>query len=504
MAELQKATVMAIVEEDTAGELKFPTADTDFIPLRSGFSAEATVEEIESDELLDDIGASEPSIGKETPSGSHPIYLKHSEVEGQAPEYGLLLHSSLGGKTVNAVEFDTVGGSTVGVLNVDAGEGASFEKGQAVLVKDGVNGFNIRNIDTISTDALNLNFNLPNAPLLGVNLGKAITYKPQSTGHPDFSVFLYRGNGAALEAYAGNKTSSFTANLTSGALAEAEFGYEGTEFFFNPIEITSTNKFIDFKDLIAGSELTATLTEKVYKSPLDLGREIATEMTAQSLASESDTISVTFSETTGKFTITTSGPEFQLLWSSGTNTANTTGTTIGFTVSSDDTGATTYEADSELSYAAPFTPSFDDASNIRVVEAELMIGDATENFCRAVSNVSLTIDTPTVEVPDFCQTSGVEERLPESRTVTLVATLTLRKHEIGIFDNFINNNSTTAMVNVGPKTNDNWIPGKAVNIFIQNGKITTHTLGGDTFITKEITIKGFVSSTKKDVYINYL
>lgn len=502
MAEVQRATVMALVEETTAGTLKSPSAAGEFIPLRAGFAPQSAVEELESDELLNDIGASEPTIGKETPTGTHPIYLKHSETEGQAPEYGIMIKSALGGISTAGAEYDTVSGSTTTVVNVDSGEGATFEEGEAVLVKDGTNGYSIRNIESISSDALTMNFALSNAPGAGVNLGQAVLYKPASSGHPSYSAWYYRANGGAIEAIAGCRTSSMTVNLAAGQLAEAEFSYEGSKFYYNPIEITASNKYIDITD--DGGTIAVALTEKIYKSPADLAREIATKATAASVGSGNDTISCSYSSTTGKFTLSSDGSVFSLLWNTGVNTANSVGTTIGFAVAADDTGATSYVGDNAISFAAAYTPSYDDAQNIRVVQAELMIGDSTDNFCREASSVEMTIDSPTVEVEDICEESGVKERLPESRTVTVNATLTLKKYEVALFDKFINNTSTSVMVNVGPKSNDDWVAGKCVNIFMQRAKIISHVVGGDNFVTVEISAKGFVTSSKKDVYINFI
>ena len=88
--------------------------------------------------------------------------------------------------------------------------------------------------------------------------------------------------------------------------------------------------------------------------------------------------------------------------------------------------------------------------------------------------------------------------------MTMTATLILATNEAHLFNKYINNTTTQAMLNIGPKTAGNWVPGKCVNIFLGNAVINGHVVGGDDFITLELTIKGFVSSTKKDGYINYV
>lgn len=102
-------------------------------------------------------------------------------------------------------------------------------------------------------------------------------------------------------------------------------------------EIDATNNKIDFKESGGGSELHATLTTGSY-TPTTLAAEIALEMHAVGVA----TYTVTFSATTGKWTIATSGAYLSILWATGTNTAVSVGALIGFDITADSTGALTY------------------------------------------------------------------------------------------------------------------------------------------------------------------
>jgi hypothetical protein len=98
--------------------------------------------------------------------------------------------------------------------------------------------------------------------------------------------------------------------------------------------ITSSNKYINFKD--GGSELTATLTPGTYTATT-LAAHIKLKMEDQT----ADTITVSYSSVTGKWTISTSGTTLELLFSTGTNAANSARDVIGFG-SSDFTGADSY------------------------------------------------------------------------------------------------------------------------------------------------------------------
>lgn len=92
---------------------------------------------------------------------------------------------------------------------------------------------------------------------------------------------------------------------------------------------------IDFSK--GGGQLTATVSAGTY-TPTTLAAHIKSILEA---ADGVNTYTVTFSTSTGLWTIATSGGTLSLLWLTGTNTANTFAPVIGFTVA-DNTGATTY------------------------------------------------------------------------------------------------------------------------------------------------------------------
>lgn len=503
MAEIQRASVFAIKEESTVGELTQPAAAGDFVPLRSGFTLESGLEELDSDELVNSIGSSKSTVGKESPSGAHNAYLKHSQVEGQAPEVGLLIESSLGGKDIISSEQVTDSGSTTSQIEVAGAGGSNYQHGHAVLVKDpsASNGYSIRNVSNVSGDSLSLNFNLDSAPASSVSLGKPILYYPQATGHKSYSSFLYSANGAAIQAVAGCRTSSISMTMASGQFAEINFSYAGSQYFFNPVVVDASNNKIDFTDDIGA--VVATLSNAVYKTPVNFAAHVASVMTQASVGSGNDAISVSYSSITGKYTLSSDGSTFELDFSSGPNTANTSAGILGFAVA-DETGATSYSSDNAIDLSAPFTPDFDDADNIVVKSAQLFIGDADDNFCREASTVSFSIETPPSDVDDICAESGVKEKLILSRVATMSTTLTLKKYEVDLFSKYINGESAPIMMNIGPKSGGNFVAGKSVNIYFANATINTHTISGDDFIVVELSAKGYVTGDKKEVFINFI
>jgi hypothetical protein len=500
VAELARASVFGVIQEDTVGTLKVLSGATKFIPLKTGaFSMEAAVEELANEELLNDIGPGKSVIGKETPSGSHGCYFKNSEVNG-FPEYSLLMASAIGTEVSRATPETCAANADVNKVVVSSG--GDYEIGEALLIEDG-NGYSIRNVASISTNDLNLNFDVSSAAS-GVTIGENYMIKPAATGHPSYSSWMYYANGAAIQAVAGCRTTGFNINLDAGTQAEIDFTYEGVKAYYNPVQITSANKYIDFTD--DGGTVAATLSEKIYVSTEDLADEVATKMNAVS----TDTITCVYSSTTGKFTIAnSSGAVLSLLFKTGAhgsdNSDDHAGTVLGFSDAADNTGSLTYTSGTAQSYAAPYTPSYDGADNVVVKNAELLLGDSTNTICRKASALSISVSTPASDVESICAESAVSEKLILSREVTTNASILLEKYEVSLFDKFINNTSLKAMINLGPKDGSgNWVPTKCMNIYFNNATITQHNVSGDDILRLDLVLKGYVSSTSSDVYFNFV
>lgn len=496
---LNRASIFAIKEEVTTGTYIAPSAGSDFIPLRPGNETTFEPELLESDELLNDIGASKSAIGKEIVSGSHSVYLKHSGVEGQEPEVGLLYESLMGSKDIATVEYDTDAGSTVSALVMPAGEGANFQAGQGLLIKDSTNGYSIRNVESVNVDTLNLNFKLAVAPAIGINTGKAVLYKPEAQGHPSFSTTKYLGNGHALETSSGNQVTESSFTMDANGFGEVEFSYEGTGYAMNPITIGATNKYLDFTD--DTGTFAAVVAEGVYRTPVELADAVADAMNNASI----EDFTTVFSSVTGKFAITTStSAVLSLLWFTGANAANTIGTKLGFIVSANDTGSVTYTSDNAQSYAASLTPSYDADNKIVIKGAELFIGTSSDNVCFCAQSVSLTITKETEDVDCICEESGILEKIAVSRTAEMEIVAVLKKHEVALLDAMLKNNGISAMMNAGHKTGGNWIAGRCFNTYMQTCTVAAFTVSGDSFIQANISLKGYVTTSTKDVFLNFL
>lgn len=517
MAEIVRSSAVSFIEESTEGTLVTETAAS-FTAVNEGFTFEGTLETIESDELLNDIGATEPAISKEVPSGSITKNLKHSGVEGTAPDYAVLLKSGLGTQNAAPTERDTVAGSTAGTasaaatLVVDSGEGSEFEVGRGVLIKDSTNGYSVRHVKSVSTDTLTLNYNLDNAPGTGVNLGIPIHFEPASTGHVSYTAHLFQASTSSAyhQAIAGCKTTNLAFNFPANGFATMTCDFAGTKILYNPITITAaTNDALDITD--DGGTFAVTIAPKTYRTPHELAAEIQTKGQAGADASGGDDFLCSYSDSTGKFTIsTTTGTVLSLLWKTGTdgsdNTGQTIGDTIGFSESADDTGATSYTADNVLTYNPAATPSYDSASNIVVKNNELLIGDFDSNSCLNASEASFTVALTATDEDSICAETGVNSKVISARITSFSATLTVVEHDLELFDKFINNTTTQCQFTTGQKGSDgNWTEGTVVSIWIPNLKLTAMPIEeNNSFAVYRLTGGGFVDSTHTDIHINYL
>jgi hypothetical protein len=484
-----KSTVLAVKKEVTEGVPVLPTAGTDALAVQSDFSAEPSFDELTNEELKASIGAPKTILGNENPSMSFSHYFRASGVEGQAPNYGALVESFMGAVSTASTEYDTVAASTVGVIKVDAGEGASFERGEALLIKDATNGYRVRCIDSIATDDLSIGFQVPTAPASGVNLGKCVLYKPANDSHPTLSLWAYLGNGGATEMVAGGRVTSMNVDAAAGEFVNANYSVEGLAFYFNPVTITATSKYLDFTD--DDGTHAAVLTEKTYKDPHQLADAIQSAMDGLT----TETITVVYSDTTGKFTIASStSAVLSLLWNTGTNAANTIGPKIGFLVAANDTGATTYTSDNALDYAFPYTAAFDAADPNVGKNIEVMVGDADDYVCFNASNVSISGSDTKTDLTSLCAESGKSGSIITERTFEIAVTARLSKYDADMWKRFREGTNTKFQLTVGPKTGTNWTPGKIGVAYCPTATVSSFSISdADGLAVLDMTLKAYVN-----------
>lgn len=470
MTDIQvRSTVCAVVIEDTEGTLKAPTAATNYIKLQSGFSMVPQIENVENLELSGTLGRSKGILGGEDPVFTASHYLRGSGTAATAPNYGNLIYSSLGATDTESTEYDTVSGSSVSGVVVDSGEGASYRKGQALLVKHSAFAWELMPVESISTDTLTPAFDLANAPTTGINLGRATTYYPAETGHPTLSIWNYLGETGGRQALAGGRTTSWSVEATAGQLININYTVEGIWFGFNPIYIDTDDIYIDWTD--DDGTFAAAVASGWYKSPQELASAIQTAMNA---TATTETHTVSYSSTTGKYTFTATGTTLSLLWNSGSNTANTIGDQIGFTVASDDSGTaagTGYTSDTAASYDPPQTPSYDSADAITAKNMLVLIGDRTDNTCFEVSSFTCSVNTPKAIKGDICAEGGRGGSNIIDREIVISFTAYLQKFETDKFNRFSTNQDTRFAFLFGEKSGGNWVETKAGTLYAPNTTI---------------------------------
>lgn len=505
MASIQtRSSVLAVKKETTEGTPVLPTLATDYIALQPDFAMSPAVNTLSNDELKSSIGAAKSIQGAEAPTASMSAYIRASGVEGQAPNYGAFLEASLGAVSTAAAEYNTVAASTTSVIKVDTGEGATFERGEALLIKDGANGYRIRCIDSVSGDDLTIGFQVPTAPGTGVNLGKCVLYKPANSGHPTLSLWHYLGNGGGIQMMAGARVTDATVDITAGELINGSFSFEGIGYYFNPVVITSTDTKLDFTD--DDGTFVATITAKAYKDPHDLADAL---QVAMATANPLQTPSVVYSDTTGKFTIKTTGTVLSLLWSTGANTANTVGDKIGFVVASDDTAvvATTgYTSDNALTLSSPQTPSYDAADPLAAKNQEVMIGDTDDYLCFDASSVSFAVSTPKSNIASVCAESGVSGSIVSSRAVTVSVSALLSQYDADKFRRLRQNSATKFQYTFGTKSGGNWVPGYCGALYVPTCTVDAPELvDADGLVQMNLQLIAYVNSSGEgEAYIAFV
>jgi hypothetical protein len=497
--ETTRSSRSAVVLEVTEGVPVSPSAGTSFVALQDGFTLEPNFEILENAELTGTIAAAAPVQGLESPTASQSHYLRHSGVEGQAPNFALFLKSLFGLQGSNSTERTTAAASTVSLVKLAAG-GSDFSAGKAILLKDGSNGFSVRNVTSVATNDLSIAFNLAVAPAASVNTGKCVFFTPADAA-PSFSLWNYLANGGAIQLISGAKTESATFNFPAGQAINADYSFKGAAYYFNPVEITAATKYIDFK-IDGGVELTAILTEKIYKDPAELAAEVQSKLDAATTA----TMTCVYSSSTGKFTIAASSgaTSLDILWATGTNAASSAKSKLGY-ADVDDTAALTYTSDSELSWASPYTPSFDSESFLVAKANELMVGSATDYACLAAESVTVNFSKESSDVLSICADSGKASTIFNGREVTVDVAAYLTKHDISKWLAFKNNQTVQFAYNCGRKSAGNWVAGSVVNVFSPSAKIQSISFSDTNgVVAMNLTLKCFSASAQPEFFMNML
>lgn len=494
-----KKSVLGLVKETTEGVPVRPSLATHYTALQSGFQLQPSFDTLQNDEQRASIGKSKDEIGAENPTFSFAHYIKASGVIAQVPDFGILIESCLGAVVIAANERQAQAASTATLIKLSAGQGVEFQRGQAMLVQTS-GAFEIRNALSIAGDDVTLAQKLKSSPVATTLLGRAILYKVLDEGHPTLTVWNYRGNGGAIEMISGCRVTELSIEAQANQYINGSFQLGGVSYYFNPILITATNKYLDFTD--DDGDHAVVLAEKEYKTPHQLAAAINAGLSSLSL---SDAITCEYLDASGKFKFTSVGTLFELLGNTGVNAANNILATLGFTVAADKTGAITYTSDTAQSWAAPHVPDFDD-SNANVAKAvEVIMGDGDDVSCFGAQRVTMKITNTKTDIPDLCEESGKSGSLFTAREVTIEVVSLLQKHDADKFKRFSEGEKTQFTFNWGVKQGGQWKKGSCVNAFVPTATITSFEIQDqDGLAILSTTLTAYVEDGQGELYLNFI
>lgn len=485
-------SVLGVVPETTQNTLRIPQSSSDYVPLQDDFGMDPNFGLIENAEIRASIGRAAGIQGGEEPSSSLSFYIKGSGVEGTKPHWSDIAKAFFGTETIEATERSTAAASTTSVIK-STGASSNMAKGYGLLIKDPVNGYRVRVVHSISTDDITPSFDLPAAPGTGVDLGKPVFWTPANSGHQSLSLWWYGGNGGVVQAVAGAMVNEFSFTATANEAVNGSASFEGLSYYINPIEITSSTRYIDWTD--DDGTFAAAVTAKWYKDPYELAEAITTAMNA---AGSTETLTCEYLDATGKFKFTATGTVLTLKWNTGANTANTIGTKVGFSVAADDSGtaATTgYTSDNAISLAAPHTPSLDSTQPNVAKNQEVMIGDQDEYACFGASEVSVSGTNGRRVIEDICAESGRSAAIIGSREFEITVTALLSQYDVKQFARFRAGSTVRFQTTIGAKSGGNWVAGQVVYAYSPTCKITALTISDDDGLAAlEMTLQPFVDS----------
>jgi hypothetical protein len=293
-------------------------------------------------------------------------------------------------------------------------------------------------------------------------------------------------------------------NFSAGELINMSYSAEGLGYYFNPIEITASTKYIDWTN--DDGTFAAQVAVRWYKNPHELADALEAAM---NLASTGETHTVSYSNSTGKFTILSTGTVLTLKWNTGANTANSIAAKVGFSTGADSSGtaATTgYTSASAITLTSPQTPSYDSADPVAAKNHELLIGDSTDTTCINASSFSFTLSNTRAVIGSVCAESGQSGSIFSSREATVSVTALLDKYEARKFEKYRANEDTRLLYNFGTKSGGNWVAGKCGSIYLPTCTISSFDLSDqDGLVALEMELKAYVdSSGNGEVYLSFV
>ena len=480
-------SLFAIVKQAKADTLDEATA-ANATAIQSGFSLEPSFNELESEELSGSIGASKGELGSEAPTASVSHYIRGSGEEGKEVDFSLMLEGALGDKVAPPAAGDeamTAAGSDVDTVKV-AADKEHLQRGACILVKDGANGFSVRNILSKAGTDLTLAQKLKNAPGAGVKLGRPTLYKP-GDNHPFFSLHLFRGNGGLREAIKQAYLTEMSIEGAAGEYLNGSFSFAGSEYFFNPVFVGASLAFDYDGD-------TVTLKEGVYKDPHQFAAMVQSELKA---AGNGKSETCVYDDATGKYKLTFDADSDIDFTSGGAHAV------LGMTAEDKGNAVQELVSDTAINLKASGELAYDSEGPQVLKDVELLIGGKDDIVCVNAASFTCSLTNTKVDSQDMCSPSGIGDSRISERVIETEVAGTLNQYDASKFKRFRDGESTLFTLNAGKKVGNNWVAGRGVNLCSLNTKISSHTIDdADGLAQISITLKSYVQGGLGEFYIN--
>lgn len=226
-------TKIAVVEETTEGVYEAPTLSTQYIqPLSDGFESTFEREEVSRDIITTELGKAKSKQGEKTATSSVPCELRASGVEGEEPDFDLLLQSLMPSRRQTATRITTGTGHTTTQLNVSDADVLTMEVGDSFVLLDAGN-HTVHVITEKDTTPAAANFTI--LPALSVaapdnvEMSKCTTYFTSGSGHKSLSISMYLGDQKLQKSIGCRTVSMSLDNVSTGQIGSFNFSVEGLD-----------------------------------------------------------------------------------------------------------------------------------------------------------------------------------------------------------------------------------------------------------------------------------
>lgn len=461
-----RAGALALTEEITNGTPVKPTNSSDFLSIQPDISKDPGQETLENEEMRNNIISSKKITGNQSPTFSMSHYFRANK--GNLPGYNLLMKNGFG--SVKQVAVETTVSSAASQRVFDAVDASEYEKGDFLLLQLPT-GNELRPIESVSGNTITLAFETANPITNGALIGKSITYQALNdmSTVPTLSSWFYLPG--TLEVISGMRVEGIDINFAAGELINASYSASGTQFYFNPLAITASNKYIDVD--VSATEYSASIPEKLYSDPHEVAEALENSLNANG---SGVVYAVSYGDD-GKFTIT-GDAAFTLLGATGTNVANSILPTIAFDAV-DSAAQTSHVSQNQIDLTSGLTPTYDDADPISARGHILLLGDYTSTECKDASSVDFSLANTANKLLSICPESGIKDIAISERSITASLELYLEQYDARYFKALRTGDKLPFFYGAGEKSGGQFVKGSCACLYISHASVDSLSITDD-------------------------